>query len=59
MAIVSLTDKVLKDIQENAPGMVAHLPAYFWDSNQPGLGVRLNRDGSLTWVMKLKVASRS
>ncbi len=59
MAIVSLTDKVLKDIQLNGLELASQLPVYFWDSNQRGLGIRLNRDGSLTWVMKLKVSGRT
>lgn len=59
MTILALTEKSLREIQENAISEGIKCPAYFWDTTQKGLGVRLNADGNITWVMKLKVSGQT
>ena len=33
-------------------------PTYFWDTTYPGLGARLNRDDSITWVIKVRIGGK-
>lgn len=58
MANLALSDGEMKRIPAEAAQADLKLPAYFWDPGYPGLGARLNRDGSLVWVIKVRIGGK-
>jgi hypothetical protein len=58
MPLQALTDPGMKRLPALADRDDMERPVYFWDPTYPGLGVRLNRDDSITWVIKVRIGGK-
>lgn len=54
----ALSDSGMKRLPALADDEGLARPVYFWDSTYPGLGVRVNRDDSITWVIKVRIGGK-
>jgi integrase len=59
MARLSLTEANLKRLPELADAEDMGRPAFFWDTGHKGLGARVNRDDSVSWLMKVRIGTKS
>ena len=58
MPIIALTEANLRQLPALAAAAGLTLPALYWDPVAKGLGVRLNRGGSIAWVMKMRIGGK-